>query len=247
MAIDIGATSIKYGLVDSTGHLVEPVRRVATPYPCSPSRLVEVVAREIAASGCSRVGIGFPGELSDGLVIEPGNLSRPGGVTTEIDQSLDKQWRAFDLGRAIREACPQDIRIVNDATLAALGCCEGIGRELVFTLGTGFGIALVVDGLPRRIRDVGGEEFCEGRTYDQALGEASRSRDPVRWGELLRRAITDFVEEFGADTVHIGGGNARLVDLSFLGDLPCRIVVNDNDVTLRGAAKLFDHAEPGRT
>jgi polyphosphate glucokinase len=243
LAIDIGATSIKYGMVDSKGQLVESVRRVATPYPCTPHTLVEIAAMEIAASGCSRVGIGFPGELSDGLVIEPGNLSRPGGVSTEVDKSLDEEWRQFDFQQAMRDACPQEIRIVNDATLAALGCCDGVGRELVFTLGTGFGIALVIEGAPRRIRDVGAEEFCDGLTYDQALGETSRSRDQFGWVQLLRRAVDEFVEEFAPDTLHVGGGNARLVDHSLFGNLNCRVVFHDNDVTLRGVAKLFERAE----
>ena len=40
LAIDIGATGIKFGVVDPSGHLVEPVRRIATPYPCLPDRLI---------------------------------------------------------------------------------------------------------------------------------------------------------------------------------------------------------------
>jgi polyphosphate glucokinase len=243
LAIDIGATGIKFGVVDPSGHLVEPVRRIATPYPCLPDRLIEVVVRVIQGSGCLRVGIGFPGELVDGIVIEPGNLSRPGGITTEIDPRIHEAWLGFNLQQAFRKASPQDIRVVNDAALAALGYCDGVGREIVFTLGTGFGIALVVDGSIERIRDVGGEIFRDGQTYDQLLGELSRSQDQARWGQLLLWAVENFVEEFGADTVHIGGGNARLVDLSLFGDAPYRIEVNDNLGTLRGAAKLFQHAE----
>jgi polyphosphate glucokinase len=243
LAIDIGATGIKFGMVDPSGHLVESVRRIATPYPCLPDRLIEVVVEEIQRSGCSRVGIGFPGELVDGVVIEPGNLSRPGGITTEIDLRIHETWLGFNLQQAFQKVSPRDIRVVNDATLAALGYCDGVGRELVFTLGTGFGIALVVDGSIERIRDVGGEIFRDGQTYDQLIGELSRSQDQARWGRVLLRAVENFVEEFGADTVHIGGGNARLVDLSLFADAPYRIEVNDNLGTLRGAAKLFKHVE----
>jgi polyphosphate glucokinase len=245
LAIDIGATSIKFAMVDSSGHLGEPVRSVATPYPCLPGRLIEVVAKEIALSGCSRVGIGFPGDLDDGVVVEPGNLSRPGGITTEIDPTIHEVWQDFDLQRALRDACPQEVRVVNDATLAALGYSNGTGRELVFTLGTGFGIALVVEGSIEKIRDVGAEIFFEGQTYDQLLGEMSRSRDQVRWGELLHLAVENFAEEFHADTVHLGAGNARHVDLALFDDASYRVEVNDNDGTLRGAAKLFEQLESG--
>jgi len=241
LAVDIGATTIKFGLIDSSGQLIESVRRVPTPYPCTPERLIEVVVDQIVQSGCTRIGVGFPGDFVDGRVIEPGNLSRPGGITTDVDPEILAAWRGFDLQDALRAACPRDIRVVNDATLAALGYCNGHGRELAFTLGTGFGIALVVDGSVVKIRDVGDKVFRDGGTYDEVLGERFRARDQRRWNELLVEAIDAFVEEFDADTVHLGGGNARLVDLALFDGSTFAIEVNDNDGTLRGAAKLFEH------
>ncbi len=240
LAVDIGATTIKFGLVDADGQLVDAVLRRPTPYPCSPARLVEYVTEEITASGCHRVGVGFPGALADGLVIEPGNLSRANGFTSAIDPELHGQWLNTDLERAFREASHQDVRVVNDATLAALGCCQGMGRELVFTLGTGFGIALVIDGTVVRIRDVGAELFTEGQTYDRLLGDHARSQGEGRWNDLLVKAVSGFVEEFSATTVHLGGGNSRRVNLSLFTGLGVPVVINDNDATLRGAVKLFD-------
>jgi polyphosphate glucokinase len=240
LAVDIGATTIKFGVVDADGQLVEDVVRMPTPYPCSPSCLVEFITEQIAASGCSRVGVGFPGDLNEGLVVEPGNLSRPEGFTSEIDASLHQEWQNTNLEQAFRTASHRDVRVVNDATLAALGCSEGKGNELVFTLGTGFGIALVVNGSLNKIRDVGAEVFFEGQSYDRLLGEFARSQDEDRWNGLILLAVNNFVEEFSADTVHLGGGNSRRVDLSLFSDSAYRIVVNDNDATLRGAVKLFD-------
>ena len=240
MAVDIGATTIKFGVVDPEGQLVDEVVRMATPYPCSPSRLVEFITEQISLSGCSRIGVGFPGDLREGLVIEPGNLSRPEGFTSDIDPLLLAEWQNINLEQAFRSACHQDVRVVNDATLAALGCSEGTGNELVFTLGTGFGIALVVDGDLVKIRDVGSEMFSDGQSYDRLLGEFARSQDEIRWNGLLHRAVNDFVDEFSADTVHLGGGNSRRVDLAQFSDVEYRIVVNNNDATLRGAVKLFD-------
>lgn len=238
-AVDIGATTIKFAVVNEEGRIVDEVVRIPTPYPCSPDRLVGLVADEVAASGCVRVGIGFPGALHDGLVIEPGNLSRPNGFTSPIDPSLHDQWLDIDLERAFREATRQDVRVVNDATLAALGCCTGEGRELVFTLGTGFGIALVIEGVPQRIRDVGAEIFVNGESYDRVLGEHARSLDEARWQGLLVQAVDGFVNEFGATTVHLGGGNSRRVRLDVFASRAYAVVVNDNNATLSGAAKLF--------
>jgi polyphosphate glucokinase len=240
LAVDIGATTIKFGVVDADGHLVDDVVRMATPYPCSPRRLVEFISEQIALSGCTRIGVGFPGDLREGLVIEPGNLSRPEGFTSEIDPSLHAEWKNTNLEQAFRAASHQDVRVVNDATLAALGCSEGAGNELVFTLGTGFGIALVTNGNLIKIRDVGAEVFSDGKSYDRLLGEFARSQDEARWNDLLRRAVDNFVEEFSADIVHLGGGNSRRVDLTQFSNAAYRIVVNGNDATLRGAVKLFD-------
>ena len=240
MAVDTGATTIKFGVVDPEGQLVDEVLRMATPYPCSPSRLVEFITEQISLSGCSRIGVGFPGDLREGPVIEPGNLSRPKGFISDVDLLLLAEWQNINLEQAFRSACHQDVRVVNDATLAALGCSEGTGNELVLTLGAGFGIALVVDGELVKIRDVGAELFSDGQSYDRLLGEFARSQDEIRWNSLLRLAVNDFVDEFSADTVHLGGGNSRRVDLAQFSDAEYRIVVDNNDATLRGAVKLFD-------
>ena len=239
LAIDIGATNTKFCHVDATGELLEAIKRRPTPYPCTPERLIESLMERISNCECQRVGIGFPGEFRDGVVIRPGNLSRPGGVTTEKDPALDERWRGFPLQGALRETSGRDVRIVNDATMAALGSCEGRGIELVFTLGTGLGIALMVDGSMHRIRDIGAETFLNGHTYDQLIGERSRAEDEGRWGSMLVRAVNGFVDEFDADTVHLAGGNARRVSPTLFANQPYKLVMNGNQAPLHGAAKLF--------
>ena len=118
-------------------------------------------------------------------------------------------------------------------------CPDGSGRELVFTLGTGFGIALVVEGALVRIRDVGAEVFLDGKTYDQSVGERARSLDEHRWGEVLVKAVSGFAQEFSATSVHLAGGNARRVVPTLFADLPFDVVIDGNQASLRGAAKLF--------
>ncbi|MGH3733688.1 MAG: ROK family protein [Acidimicrobiales bacterium] len=239
LAVDIGATTTKFATVDDQGRLVDEVRREPTPYPCSPERLVDFVLGHVVRSGCARVGVGFPGDLHEGRVVEPGNLSRPRGFTSPIDPELHEAWQGTYLERTFREASGLDVRVVNDATLAALGCCEGRGRELVFTLGTGFGIALVVDDVNVRIRDVGDEACLDGLSYDEVLGDLARSRDEGLWNDRVVVAVTNFVDEFSADVAHLGGGNSRRVDVAHFKAQRWRVVVNDNVATLRGAAKLF--------
>ena len=239
LAIDIGATSIKSCLVDHEGRLLEARRRRPTPYPCTPERLVALLNDRIARSAVTRVGVGFPGEFTEGRVVHPGNLSRPGGVNSAVDPALARSWEGFELQKVLAAATGRDVRIVNDATLAALGCCGDQGREIVFTLGTGFGLALSVDGEIQKVRDVGAEEFADGRTYDQDLGEQGRARDEAHWRTLVERAITGFVKEFRADVAHLAGGNARRLSPDMFSSIPCPITIVGNEAALKGAARLF--------
>ncbi len=239
LAIDIGATNIKFCLVDSLGERLENPHRRPTPYPCSPARLVEVLVERIAQAKCERIGVGFPGEFVDGHVVRPGNLARPGGVTTEVDPELDRQWRGVAFQDALRDATGRDVRVVNDARLAALGSIEGEGVELVLTLGTGLGLSLGVDGVIQKVRDVGAEIFEGGLTYDQTLGEIARSHDEETWSEVLVRVVDGFVNEFGAHRVYLAGGNARRVSPYLFEHAPYHVSISGNEAPLRGAAKLF--------
>ncbi len=239
LAIDIGATNIKFCRVDTHGEALETVRRKPTPYPCTPERLVDLLRDRILHGSATMIGVGFPGDFDNGHVVRPGNLSRPGGVTTDVDPVLEEHWRGFALQDALRDVTSRDVRVVNDARLAALGCIEGKGTELVLTLGTGLGLALAIDGQIKKVRDVGAEVFLSGQTFDQILGERSRSLDEEAWLVILGQAIEKFVNEFGATTVHLAGGNARRVSPDRFADLDVRIVINGNQAPLRGASKLF--------
>jgi polyphosphate glucokinase len=133
----------------------------------------------------------------------------------------------------------RDVRVVNDAALAALGCCSGVGIELVLTLGTGLGLALEIDGVLQSVRDVGAETFINARSYDEVLGERARATDEVRWRTQLARAALGFASEFHPATLHLAGGNAKRLSPTFAPGLQCPVVIHGNEAPLRGVAKLF--------
>jgi polyphosphate glucokinase len=239
LAVDIGATNIKFARVDATGHLQSSVKRRPTPYPCTPERLVEWIVQRTQHIMVQRVGVGFPGEFEDGHVVRPGNLSRPGGVGTDLDDALDQLWTGYALQDILCDRTGCDVRVVNDATLAALGCSRGVGTELVVTLGTGCGLALRVEGERRRVRDLGRTQFAGGRTYDQALGERARSADEDEWRGDVRTAVSGLAEEFGASKVFLAGGNARRISRDLFEGAPFELEIAGNEASLRGAARLF--------
>jgi polyphosphate glucokinase len=165
-------------------------------------------------------------------------------MSTDIDPELEALWRGFPLQDVLREKTGRDVRVVNDATMAALGCIEGVGTELVLALGTGTGLALAIDGKLQPVRDVGAEIFRDGKTYDETIGERARSLDEGNWNPTLVDIVKGFAEEFHATTVHLAGGNARRVVPSEFEELPFRVVINGNDAPMRGAARLFADPSP---
>ncbi len=240
LAIDIGATNIKFARVDTIGRLQGPLKRRATPYPCTPDRLVDWITQRTQHIDLQRVGVGFPGEFDEGHVVRPGNLSRPGGVGTDLDDDLDRLWSGFALETTLRRATGRDVRVVNDATLAALGCCRGVGTEMVVTLGTGCGLALRVHGVRQRVRDLGRTMFSDDQTYDQALGERARSRNDEEWLHAVKKAVSELASEFGASTVYLAGGNARRISRELFEGLVFDVEIAGNEASLRGAPRLFE-------
>ena len=241
-AIDIGASGIKYAHVDLRGDVIGDVERVPTPYPCTPERLLTTVAAWIGSSGCDFVAVGFPGDMNGGVVVEPGNLSRRDGILSPIDPAIHASWEGFRIEDELQSRCPVPVRVVNDATLAAHGLSVGVGRELIFTLGTGLGIALVVDSEVEKIRDIGAEDFRGLGTYDEVFGEPARQENEPQWRERFLIATAAFIDEFAATTMHVGGGNARHWRGEDFSTLPVRTVIHGNEGTLRAAVKLYERS-----
>ena len=172
IGIDLGGTNIKGALVSETGEIAREVSR--------PTRVelgAEAVCDGIAAvitelsSGVDRtslggVGLGCPGTVDDetGCVLYANNLG----------------WKNFDLRAAVKSRTDFDLRIGNDANVAALaealvGCAKGAQSAVIVTLGTGVGGGVVLDGkmltgytgaaseLGHMVIRAGGEECTCGR------------------------------------------------------------------------------------
>lgn len=143
LAIDIGATSSKFAIVDSEGSILGR-RRVATVGHSSPEAFVDAIyeaARELAstltdAAPISAVGAGAPCANGNSGCVE-------GAVTMP--------WSDFPLAALLEERFRVPAAITNDANAAAagehlFGVAKGMDNFIMLTLGTGVGGGVFVDG-----------------------------------------------------------------------------------------------------
>ncbi len=144
--VDVGGTNIKIGLVDDHGRTLA-FKSIATNESAGPEaavgRMAETcreLARQVGArpQDVPRAGLGTPGPMSleEGLLLNPTNLSH---------------WHHFPIRAALAEELGIPVSFVNDANAATYGeFWVGAGADYnnlaMFTLGTGVGGGLIVNG-----------------------------------------------------------------------------------------------------
>lgn len=235
LAVDLGATSLRTARFDERGEMIGARSRRRTPYPCTPERLVALVAERARRTDVGTVSLGFPGEVVDGVIGDAANLTRPAGLLSPPSAELDRRWRGYELQVELAKATGCETIVLNDAAMAALGAMTGVGTELVITLGAGCGLALAHDGTLVKVRDVGNELLRGSETYDDVLGERGRRGDETAWLQHVVATVDALANEFHADVMHLGGGNARRISPHAFGARAGQIRIARDDVGLRGA------------
>ena len=225
LAIDIGGSKLKAGLLDQAGKLVAGPNRVETPPNPLPQLVVDMLVKLATPLGrFDRISVGFPGVVRRGLVLTAPNLGTP-------------EWRHFPLAASLTEKLGKPTRMLNDAEVQGLGVITGNGLECVITLGTGMGFALFLDGRPAPHLELSQHPAHKGKTYDQFIGAvALREVGRPRWNRRLRRVLANITTLVGFDTLHIGGGNAKQVDVQLAPNM--RLVGNEAGIT--GGVRLWD-------
>ena len=146
VGLDVGGTTMKAAVVDDAG---TPAKDVSVP--TEPERGQEAgletmcvaIRQAVAAAGktladIAAIGVATPGlmDIKKGLILDPPNL---------------KPWRNVPVPAHIRKVFGKPTAFQNDANAAALGeFWVGAGKDVdsfvLFTLGTGVGGGIVVDG-----------------------------------------------------------------------------------------------------
>lgn len=83
LAIDIGGTRLKAGLLDARGTMIAGPNRVDTPPHPAPQIVVDALVNIAAPLGdFDRISVGFPGVVRRGHVLTAPNLGTPSGTTS---------------------------------------------------------------------------------------------------------------------------------------------------------------------
>lgn len=239
VGVDVGGTTIKAALVaPDSGTLLAPRAMTATPRPADPSRvLAEVVglARALAPSPATPVGVTLPGVVRAGVVATAANI--------------DPAWVGFDARAALAPLLPGPVHVVNDADAAgvaeaAFGAARGhSGVVLVTTLGTGIGSALLVDGVLLPNTELGHLEI-DGRPAEQGAATSALHREELgyrAWAERLTTYYRHLEALLAPDLIVVGGAVSASAG-EFLPHIDIRTPITaatlGNDAGAIGAAVL---------
>lgn len=143
VGIDIGATNIKLGFVNSDGSIFTkssyPIDSIKSPekisnyIKCEIERICKV--KQIDRGSIKSIGIGIPGIINSRGLADCVNLG----------------WKDVDIFKILKETMDIDLKIENDATVSALaeslfGSMKDKEISVMYTLGTGVGGGIIIDG-----------------------------------------------------------------------------------------------------
>lgn len=224
LSIDIGGSRIKGTLLDMSGNMLIEYQRISTPKFAGPENVMQGIMQLTKNfNGFTKVSVGFPGYVRGGTVYTAPNLGT-------------NKWRKIPLSKELAEILKKPVRVVNDADMQGLGVASGRGLEMVITLGTGFGTALLMDGRLLPHLEIGQHPFTRKKTYDQYIGNnAMEEVGQEKWNKRLAKVLEVLKTTFNYDHLFISGGNSKKISI----DLDNNITLVSNMDGIRGGAKLW--------
>ena len=211
LVIDVGGKSVKLW---HTGH--EEHRKFESGKTLTPEGMVKQTKDLISDWKFESIALGVPSRVSSGRVVsDPPNLG-PG-------------WVGFNFASAM--GVPT--RIINDASLQALGSYDG-GRMLFMGLGTGVGSAIVADHLILSL-DLGAIVY-DGKPIAEILGERGFQKlGPKKFQKAVHEILPPLKQALMADYVVLGGGNVQEIE-----QLPDGVRRGHNRAVVEGGRRLWE-------
>jgi len=207
LGIDVGGSGIKGAPVDlNTGEMIADRVRIPTPQPSTPDAVIKVIADIVASFDLpddAPIGVAFPAPIDHGVV--------------RFIANLDQSWTGVDLLKLLSESTGHQVAVVNDADAAGFaeqryGAARGKqGSVLVFTLGTGIGSALIVDGVLVPNTELGHLEIA-GYDAEYQAADSARERENLsfpQWAERLQKYFDTVEMLLSPDLIVVGGGVSK--------------------------------------
>lgn len=212
LVIDVGGTNVK---MLATGQK-EPRKYPSGPTMTAP-KMVQIVKQATRDWDYDRISLGYPGPIINGRPLrEPHNLGAG--------------WMGFDFRKAF--GCP--VKVINDASMQALGSYKG-GSMLFLGLGTGLGSAMIVEGVlePMELAHL---LYKKEKTYEDYLGLRGLERlGKKKWRQHVAKITKKLMTALEADYIVLGGCNAKK-----LKELPEGTRLGSNDNAFLGGFRLWE-------
>ena len=213
LVIDVGGSNVKMMISQE-----EKRRKFPSGPKFTPGEAIDGIKREAADWDFEAIAIGFPAPVRDGKIVHD-------------PKHLGKGWAGFDFAKAFGKP----VRLINDASLQALGSYHGGGRMLFLGLGTGLGSALLWPDhlLPLELGDL---PYIDDGIIENVLGEEGLEKlGRKEWQRETLRAVKLLKQAFIAEYVVLGGGNAKLID-----KLPDGFELGHNRNAFPGGVRLWE-------
>ncbi len=144
IGIDIGGTTAKFGIVDSSGKILEQGRIPSNEHDVVEDfiedlhvKLMPMIERAGGVKLFAGIGIGAPN----------GNI-----YTGTIEYAPNLKWKGIiPIADLVKKKFKLKAKLTNDANAAAIGemmygACKNLKHFITITLGTGVGSGIVIDG-----------------------------------------------------------------------------------------------------
>ena len=224
LTIDIGASFIKATVLNEEGELLQGYKRVNTPHPATPQKILDAIQDMVSGfQDYDKISVGFPGYIKKGIVRTAPNLG------TDL-------WKGVNLNKLLNNALTKPVRIANDADMQGLGVVSEKGLEMVITLGTGFGTAILLDGHLLPHLELAHHPITRNKTYDDYIGDSALKKTGLKkWNKRMKKILGILKTAFNYDRLYIGGGNSDKLNFKLDGNI--KIITNKDGI--KGGARLW--------
>lgn len=218
LAVDIGGTKVLLASFDENG-ATKSMKRFATPDTYAEFlEKFKTILPSLGQNNYKFAGVAIPGAVDrkNGVGLKFGNLS----------------WQNVPIKKDLEDIVGAPVSLENDAKAAglyeALNVINDFKKVLYVTIGTGIGIAVIIDDvIDTTINDLGGniymvnysgveqpwESFASGSVIKKRFGKkASDITDVSAWQEIASNiavGLAQLINENRPDAVIIGGGAAK--------------------------------------